>query len=200
MPARNRNPIQISRVSVACLALLVAVCGGYFALVPFLRAIEPSPSIGEAATVKSPPKYVAIANTVNPDLKPNLVTNQLRPKKHKTVKPKKPVHKTKRTTTVPTRPVLVTNQVRSGSSHASATPTHTSTTPTRTHSTPTHTTPKHSTPTHTTPKKPAAPPAPSRDRGPIVGDTNQQGSGLAGHGNTSSGARVTGGVASTPGH
>jgi hypothetical protein len=199
MPARNRNPIQISRVSVACLALLVAVCGGYFALVPFLRAIEPSPSIGEAASVKSPPKYVAIANTVKPELKPDLVSNQLRPKKHKTVKPKKPVHKPKRTTTtVPTRPVLVTNQVRSGSSHASTTPTHTSTTPT--HTTPTRTTPKRSTPTHTTPKKPAAPPTPSRDRGPIVGDTNQQGSGLAGHGNSSSSDKVTGGVSSTPGH
>jgi hypothetical protein len=198
MPARNRNPIQISRVSVACLALLVAVCGGYFALVPFLRAIEPSPSIGEAATVKNPPKYVAIANTVRPERKPDLVSNQLRGKKHKTVKPKKPAHKTKRTTTtVPTRPVLVTNQVRAGSSHASTTPTHTSTAPTRTHSTPTHTTP---TRTHTTPKKPAAPPAPSRDRGPIVGDTNEQGSGLAGHGNSNSGDNVTGGVSSTPGH
>ena len=42
MPARNRNPIQMSKVSLACLALLVAVCGGYFALVPFLQAIEPS--------------------------------------------------------------------------------------------------------------------------------------------------------------
>jgi hypothetical protein len=93
--------------------------------------------------------------------------------------------------------VLVTNQVRAGSSHASTTPTHTSTAPTRTHSTPTHTTP---TRTHTTPKKPAAPPAPSRDRGPSVGDTNEQGSGLAGHGNSNSGDNVTGGVSSTPGH
>src|SRR3954447_15503444 len=107
MPARNRNPIQMSRVSLACLALLVAVCGGYFALVPFLKAIEPSPSTGEVARVDRSTATVKLAITVDPTRKPNLVANQLRPKKHKTVKPKKPAHKTRRaTTTVPTRPTL----------------------------------------------------------------------------------------------
>ena len=183
MPARNRNPIQISRVSLACLALLVAVCGGYFALVPFLKAIEPSPSIGQAARVGSHTVTVPIlSTTVNTDRKPDLVANQLKPKR-KVTKSKKPVHKT-HAATVPTTPVLVSNRVRTHSS-----------TPTRTTSAPTHT---QSTPTHATPKKPATP-APSGNRRPVVGITSQQGSGLAGRG-SDSGATVTGGVSSTPGH
>src|SRR4051812_16908869 len=101
MPARNRNPIQISRVSLACLALLVAVCGGYFALVPFLQAIEPSPLIGEAARVQGSSVTVPVSSsvTVNADRKPSLVANQLRPKTHKASKPKKPATKKKHATT-----------------------------------------------------------------------------------------------------
>jgi hypothetical protein len=184
MPARNRNPIQISRVSLACLALLVAVCGGYFALVPFLKAIEPSPSIGEAAHVKGSSVTVQVVTgvTVDTTRKPGLVSNQLRPKTTKASKPKKPVAKKKPAVTVPTRSVLVNNPVRPPSS---STPTHTSTAPTHTQSTPTPTT-----------KKPVAP---SRNRPPVVGITSGQGSGLAGRG-SGSGQTVTGGVSSTPGH
>ena len=162
----------------------VAVCGGYFALVPFLKAIEPSPSIGEAAQVNSSAVHVKIVGgvTVNTDRKPTLVANQLRPKTHKASKPKKPATKKKHAVTVPTRPVLVNNPVPT---HSSSTPTHTSTAPTHTQSTPTHTT-----------KKPVAP---SRNRRPVVGITSQQGSGLAGRGGNS-GDTVTGGVSSTPGH
>jgi hypothetical protein len=192
MPARNRNPIQLSRVSLACLALLVAVCGGYFALVPFLKAIEPSPAIGADAKVQRASVTVRVVNGVDPSRKPTLVTNQLKPKRHKTVKPKKPAKKpaTKKrsTTTVPTRPVLVTNPVRPRSTTSTPSRSHTTTTPTRTHSAP----------TRTTPKKPAAP-TPSRNRPPIVRITSQQGSGLAGRG-SGSGATVSGGVSSTPGH
>src|SRR4051812_43267929 len=102
MPARNRNPIQISRVSLACLALLAAVCGGYFALVPFLKGIEPSPSSGEAVQVQRSSVTVPVGVTVNVDRKPTLVANQLRPKTHKASKPKKPAAKKKHaTTTVP---------------------------------------------------------------------------------------------------
>src|SRR4051794_4580697 len=145
MPARNRNPIQMSRVSLACLALLVAVCGGYFALVPFLKAIEPSPSTGEAAQVQRSSVAVAIVNGGRPERKPTLVANQLRPKRQTANKPKKPAAKKKHaTTTVPTRPVLVNNRVPTRSS-SSSTPTHATTAPTRTHSTTTHATPKKTT-------------------------------------------------------
>src|SRR4051794_15207209 len=184
MPARNRTPIQISRVSLACLALLVAVCGGYFALVPFLKAIEPSPSTGEAAQVLGSSVTVPVRVTVNVERRPTLVANQLRPKTHKVSRPKKPATKKKHaTTTVPTRPVLVTNPVRTRSSTATHTsaPTHTQTTPPR-----------------STPKEPTAP-APSRSRKPVIGITSRQGSGLAGRGSGSD-ATVTGGVSSTPGH
>jgi hypothetical protein len=196
MPARNRNPIQISRVSLACLALLVAVCGGYVALVPFLKAIEPSPSIGSEAKVNRSSVTVPISNAVTAEPKPTLVSNQLKPKKKHPAKPKKPAHKTKRAaTTVPTRPVLVTNQVRPRST-TSSTPTHTSTAPAHTHRTPTHATPKK--PAHATPKKPAAPKV-SHNRRPVVGVTNRQGSGLASRGSGSD-ATVSGGVSSTPAH
>src|SRR3954466_4255709 len=96
MPARNRNPIQMSRVSLACLALLAAVCGGYFALVPFLRAIEPSPQFGASARTQPAATTVPVVQTVDPTKKPTLISNQLRPKTHHVVatkKAKKPAHK-----------------------------------------------------------------------------------------------------------
>src|SRR6476659_7026128 len=105
MPARNRNPIQMSKVSLACLALLVAVCGGYFALVPFLRAIEPSPQFGQPAAISSTSSSVDLVlqtQTQTARDTHRLVSNPLRTKKpkHKTHKPSRPV-------TVPTRPVFV---------------------------------------------------------------------------------------------
>src|SRR3954447_14757410 len=135
MPARNRNPIQMTRVSLACLALLAAVCGGYFALVPFRQAIEPSPQFGASAPIKPASTTVGIVQTVDPTKKPTLISNQLRPKTHHVVakkkKAKKPVHK--HVVTVPTRPTLVNRQL------PTTTPSRTShtTTPARTHTPPT---------------------------------------------------------------
>src|SRR3954454_10889972 len=109
MPARNRNPIQMSKVSLACLALLVAVCGGYFALVPFLQAIEPSPQFGAAARVGSPSTSVSLVKLQQRTQAAQahaLVSRQIRGGTAKKTKhPVKPKHK--RTVTVPTRPVFV---------------------------------------------------------------------------------------------
>src|SRR4051794_18804295 len=158
MPARNRNPIQMSRVSLACLALLAAVCGGYFALVPFLRALEPSPPFGAPAPIQPAPAPPPGGQTGGPPKKPTPGSNQLRPKTHHVVakkkKAKKPAHK--HVVTVPTRPTLVNRNLPTSSPSR---PSHAPSTPTRTQ--PTRSKPHTSTP-HTS--KPAT--TPSRSRGP----------------------------------
>jgi hypothetical protein len=176
----------MSKVWLACLALLVAVCGGYFALVPFLQAIEPTPQFGAPARVASRTSSVDVIalQTKTARDQHRLVSNQLRAKKpkHKTA----PKHK--RPVTVPTKPVFVNHPLRPRTPVA---PRHTATpAPTRTHSTPTPTR-THSAPTHQTPI--------NRDRVPVTGSSSSQGSGLAGRGG-SAGSTVTGGVTSSPAH